>query len=78
MNSLLNECSLLVDSTGNSARAGVFQHIINYLEKRMNSIVKKKSEKDIKLFRGIMKMKGDCRGLQVDHRIPTDRKKTKD
>lgn len=29
MNSLLNECSLLVGSTGISARAGVFQHIIN-------------------------------------------------
>lgn len=41
MNSLLNECRLLVGSTGISARAGVFQHIINYLEKRMNSIVKK-------------------------------------
>lgn len=77
MNSLLNECHLLLGSTGISARAGVFQHIINYLEKRMNSIVKK-SEKDIKFFRGIMKMKGDCRGLQVDHRIPIDRKKSKD
>lgn len=42
----------------------------------MNSIVKK-SQKDIKLFRG-MKMKGDCRGLQMDHLILTDQEKTKD
>lgn len=57
MNSLLDEFSLMVGSTGAGTRAGAFQHIINYLEKRMNSIVKKKSQKDIKLCRG-MKMKG--------------------
>lgn len=67
MNSLLNECRLLVGSTGISARAGAFQHIINYLDKRMNNTVRK-SQKDIKIFRG-MKIKGDCRGLQMDHLI---------
>lgn len=76
MNRLLNECSLLVGSTEIGARAGTFQHIINYLEKRMNSIVKK-SQKHIKLFRG-MKMKGDCRGLQMDYLILIDQEKTKD
>lgn len=64
MNSLLNEWSLLVGSIGICDRAGAFQHTINDLEKRMNSIVKK-SPKDIKLFRG-MKMKADCRRLQMD------------
>lgn len=40
MNSLLNEWSLLVGSIGICDRAGAFQHTINDLEKRMNSIVK--------------------------------------
>lgn len=45
MNSLLNEWSLRVGSIGICARAGAFQHIINDLEQRMNSIVKKTSNR---------------------------------
>jgi len=73
MNSLLIECSLLVGSIGICARAGAFQLIINDLEKRMNSIVKKPPT-DIKLCRG-MKMKADCKVLQMDHLTLTNQEK---
>lgn len=52
MNSLLSESSLLVGSTGIGARTGAFQCIINYLEKRMNSIVKKKISKGYYIIQG--------------------------
>lgn len=73
MNSLLNEWSLRVGSIGICARAGAFQHVINDLEQRMNSIVKKPPT-DTKSRRG-MKMKIDCKVLQMDHLNLTDQGK---
>lgn len=65
--------AFLVGSIGICARAGAFQHIINDLKQRMNSIVKKPPT-DIKLCRG-MKMKADCKVLQMDHLNLTDKGK---
>lgn len=42
----------------------------------MNNKTKKKSQKAIILFRK-MKMKGGCRGLQMDHLVLTDQKTPK-